>query len=97
MQVLLRQVHPLLQVDSPRSLSKQMICQTVAMMIHGLLSSSNGVTSQSSLPRLKYVDMGSHSRSGKPCGPRLRHETLDPVRDNLVIGPSQRSTYRTTL
>ena len=43
----------------------------MALMTHGSLSISSGVTSQSSLPRLKCADMEKCSRSGKfvfdPC------------------------------
>ena len=84
---------------------KQRWHHTVALMIHGLLSNSSGVTSQSNLPRLKCVDMESHSRSGKLAltlgfwSPmwtesltlRLMHEALNACRTSCVSQHSQKS------
>ena len=76
MQVLHQQVRLLLQAGSSRIVSKLEICQMAALMIHGSLNNSSGVTSQSNLPRLKCVDISNQSRSGKPL--RLMHEAFNP-------------------
>lgn len=65
LQVPIQQVRLLLRVGPSTGMSKQGRCQMIALVIHGSHNNSSGVTSQSSLPRLKCVDRGNYSRSGK--------------------------------